>query len=138
VKRENKLCGGSSQGELYHFLISELSSSSGARFSTEIQDLHDDMAELRRNKEKLQDQLRRRYGECHSEPSSRIQRSSQYLTYLDTQSLILTKGFRNGYHVLLNKKSDFAKLDKTKRFQVLSEGRSVKAYALMVSHPLMM
>lgn len=33
------------------------------RFSSEIQDLHDDMSSLRRDKEKLQDQLRRRYGQ---------------------------------------------------------------------------
>ena len=92
------------------------------------------MADLRRDKEKLQEKLRRRYGQCLLEPGH----SNTRLTRIDTQSLILTKGFRNGYHVLLNKKSDFAKLDKTKRFQVLSEGRSVKAYALMVSHiPIM-
>ena len=63
-----------------------------------------------------------------------LENQAPALTRPDTQSLILTKGFRNGYHVLLNKKSDFAKLDKTKRFQALSEGRSVKAYALMVSY----
>lgn len=52
----------------------------------------------------------------------------------DTQSLMLTKGFRHGYHILVNRKSDYVKLDKTRSFKSLSEGRSVKAYAYMVRY----
>jgi hypothetical protein len=52
---------------------------------------------------------------------------------VDTQSLILTKGMRHGYHILLSRRSDFAKLDKTRKFQGMSEAKNVKAYAYAVS-----
>jgi len=55
------------------------------------------------------------------------------LIIADTQSLILTKGIRHGYHILVSKKADFAKLDKTRKFQSLSEAKNVKAYAHHVS-----
>jgi hypothetical protein len=53
--------------------------------------------------------------------------------YPDTQSLILTKGFRHGYHIAVSKKGDLAKLDKTRKFQSISEAKSVKVYAYHVS-----
>jgi len=35
---------------------------------------------------------------------------------------------RHGYHIAVSKKADFAKLDKTRKFQSISEAKSVKVY----------
>lgn len=50
--------------------------------------------------------------------------------------MILTKGARHGYHILVSKKADFAKLDKSRKFQSISEAKSSKMYAYHVSGPL--
>jgi hypothetical protein len=58
---------------------------------------------------------------------------SSQIDDIDTQSLILTKGMRHGYHIVVSKKADFAKLDKTRKFQSISEAKNVKIYAYHVS-----
>jgi len=40
---------------------------------------------------------------------------------------------RHGYHIAVSKKADFAKLDKTRKFQSISEAKSVKVYNYHVS-----
>lgn len=102
-----------------------------SRFSDEMRALHEAMEDVRREKEKMQESLRKRYG-MSTRPSSH---AGQQLIISDTQSLILTKGTRFGYHILLSKRSDFSKLDKTRKFQGISEAKTVKAYAYSVSRP---
>jgi len=92
-----------------------------------MQEIHDAMEAIRQKKEKMQEVLRKRYGTffclCAGSKTDAI----------DTQSLILTKGMRHGYHIAVSKKADFAKLDKTRKFQSISEAKSVKVYNYHVS-----
>jgi hypothetical protein len=64
---------------------------------------------------------------------SRYQDAPSQADEADTQSLILTKGMRHGYHIVVSKKSDFARLDKSRKFQNVSEAKSVKVYVYHVS-----
>ncbi|EIW73297.1 hypothetical protein TREMEDRAFT_70943 [Tremella mesenterica DSM 1558] len=77
-------------------------------FSTELQDHHNGLLALQEQKEKLQKDLRLQTG---------------------APSLLLVKGLRHGYHILLQKKAEYVHLDKSEMFEVISESRSTKAYA---------
>ena len=96
-------------------------------FSEALRDRHDDLGALRVAKEAMQSQLRDRFGQtaCLNPVTA------AYLA--GVHSLILSKAMRHGYHVLLTRKSEFLKVDKSKRLEAISEGRSVKAYAYTVS-----
>jgi hypothetical protein len=96
-----------------------------------MQEIHDAMEEIRQKKEKMQEVLRKRYG------TSVISSLKVMSDQSATQSLILTKGLRHGYHIVVSKKADSAKLDKTRKFQSISEAKNGKIFAHHVSrHPL--